>query len=89
MTLKPLDNLILGMGASSRAVTKVNARWPRNRIAPEAEPAVDEGEGSTVRRRPIDRRIAPAGWLAMAREQGHIEQLEKPSLSRPERAEAG
>src|SRR5262245_6208875 len=48
-----------------------------------------EGEGSTVRRRPIDRRIAPAGWLATAREQGHIEQLEKPSLSRPERAEAG
>ncbi len=28
--LKPIDNPILGMGASRRAVTPVNARWPRN-----------------------------------------------------------
>ena len=27
--LKPIDKPILGMGASRRAVTKVNARWPR------------------------------------------------------------
>src|SRR3954470_21562717 len=34
------------------------------------------------------RRVAPAGGLATARRPGHIEQLEKPSSSRPERAEA-
>ena len=37
--LKPIDNPILGMGASRRAVTEVNAWWPRKCEAPEAEPA--------------------------------------------------
>src|SRR5262245_5856084 len=37
----------------------------------------------------LTRRVAPAGWLATARRPGHIEQLEKPSSSRPETAEAG
>src|SRR5436190_11369597 len=48
-----------------------------------------EGEDSTARRSRLTRRVAPAGWLATARGPGHIEQLEKPSSSRPERAEAG
>ena len=48
-----------------------------------------EGEGSTARRNRSTRRVAPAGWLATARRPGYVEQLEKPSSSRPERAEAG
>jgi hypothetical protein len=37
--LKPLDNLTWRVRASFRAVTIVNARWPRKCIIPEAEPA--------------------------------------------------
>jgi len=51
--LKPIDNPIFGMGASRRAVTTVNARWPRQgRSGGRARNR--EGEGSTARRRPID-----------------------------------
>ena len=39
MVLKPLDNLTWRVSASGRAVTTVNARWPRQCIIPEAEPA--------------------------------------------------
>ena len=37
--LKPLDNLTGRVSASCRAVTIVNARWPRKCVIPEAEPA--------------------------------------------------
>ena len=37
--LKPLDNLTWRVSASGRAVTIVNARWPRKCVFPEAEPA--------------------------------------------------
>jgi hypothetical protein len=37
--LKPVDKPIRGWGASHRAGTKVNARWPRKVATPEAEPA--------------------------------------------------
>ena len=47
-----------------------------------------EGEGSTARRKPIDAAGRSGGVVATARRQGHVEQLEKPSSSRPERAEA-
>ena len=84
MVLKPLDNLILGMGASCRAVTQVNARWPRKCVAPEAEPATVRAKAARLVASRLTRRVAPAGWLATARRPGHIEQLEKPSSSRRE-----
>src|SRR5262245_27880747 len=87
--LKPLDNLtcegeckLLGRNDGEREVApKVRSPGGRARNR--------EGEGSTARRNRSTRRVAPAGWLATARRPGYVEQLEKPSSSRPERAEAG
>ena len=87
--LKPLDDPILGMGASRQAVTEVNAWWPRKGEVPEAEPATVRAKAARPVASRMTRRVAPAGWLATAWWQGHIEQLEKPSSSRPETAEAG
>src|SRR6516165_669902 len=84
MVLKPLDNLTLGMGPSCRAVTQVNARWPRKCVAPEAEPATVRAKAVRPVADRLTRRVAPAGWLATARRPGHIEQPEKPSASRRE-----
>src|SRR5215472_3266233 len=72
------------MGASCRAVTNVNARWPRKCVAPEAEPATVRAKAARLVAGRLTRRAAPAGWLATARRPGHIEQLEKPSSSRRE-----
>src|SRR5215472_1811936 len=72
------------MGASCRAVTNVNARWPRKCVAPEAEPATVRAKAARLVANRLTRRVAPAGWLATARRSGHIEQLEKPSSSRRE-----
>jgi hypothetical protein len=82
--LKPIDNLILGMGASRRAVTQVNAWWPRKGEAPEAEPATVRAKAAWPVADRLTRRTTPAGWLATARRPGHREQLEKPSSSRSE-----
>jgi hypothetical protein len=82
--LKPIDNPILGMGASRRAVTTVNAWWPRKGEVPEAEPATVRAKAAGVVENRLTRRVTPAGWLATARRQGHSEQLEKPSSSRGE-----
>jgi hypothetical protein len=82
--LKPIDNPILGMGASRRAVTQVNARWPRKGKVPEAEPATVRAKAAWPVASRLTRRVTPAGWLATARRQGHSEQLEKPSSSRGE-----
>src|SRR5262249_15324833 len=87
--LKPLDNLTWRVSASCRAVTTVNARWPRKCVLPEAEPATVRAKAARLVACRLRRRVAPAGWLATARRPGYIEQLEKPSSSRPERAEAG
>src|SRR5271166_2729895 len=38
-TLKPIDKVSLGEITSHRAVTTVNAMWPRKRVDPRAEPA--------------------------------------------------
>ena len=59
------------------------------RRSPEAEPATERAKAARLVANRLTRRVAPAGWLATARQPGHIEQLEKPSSSRPERAEAG
>jgi hypothetical protein len=37
--LKPIDKVSLGEATSHRAVTTVNAMWPRKRVDPKAEPA--------------------------------------------------
>ena len=37
-TLKPIDKTSLGEVTSHRAVTKVNALWPRKSVFPRAEP---------------------------------------------------
>ena len=89
MVLKPLDDPIRGVGAS---------RSGRNASEREVAPKVSSPGGRARNRRAkaaqlvanrSTRRVAPAGWLATARRPGHIEQLEKPSSSRPEGAEAG
>ena len=59
------------------------------RRSPEAEPATVRAKAARLVANRSTRQVAPAGWLATARRPGHIEQLEKPSSSRPERAEAG
>ena len=87
--LKPLDNLTWRVSASCRAVTTVNARWPRQCVFPEAEPASVRAKAARLVAVRLTWRVAPAGWLATVRQQGRVEQLEKPSSSRPERAEAG
>jgi hypothetical protein len=71
-------------GASRRAVTVGNARWPRKCAAPEAEPATGRAKAAGPVADRLTRRTTPAGWLATARRQGHSEQLEKPSSSRGE-----
>ena len=89
MVLKPLDNPTHGIGVSCSG---------RNESEREVAPKVSSLGGRArncgakaarhVANR-LTRRVAPAGWLATARRPGHSEQLEKPSSSRPERAEAG
>jgi len=37
--LKPIDKAFLGKATSRRAVTAVNAMWPRKKVDPKAEPA--------------------------------------------------
>jgi hypothetical protein len=89
MVLKPLDDPTRGVGAS---------RSGRNASEREVAPKVSSpgGRARNCRAKAVQlvanrsmRRVAPAGWLATARRPGHIEQLEKPSSSRPEGAEAG
>ena len=52
--LKPIDNPIRGMGASRRAVTNVNAWWPRKGLNPGGRARTERGEGRMTRRTPID-----------------------------------
>src|SRR5204863_1376410 len=49
------------------AVTKVNERWPRKCVAPEAEPATVRAKAVRPVANRSTRRVAPAGWLATAR----------------------
>ena len=63
-TLKPLDNLLLGMSSRFRAVTTGNARWPRKGVAPEAEPATGRAKAAGPVASRWKRRVTPAGWLA-------------------------
>ena len=79
--LKPLDNLICGMGASLQAVAQANAEVASKVSSPGGRACNREGEGSMGRRRLADAADHSGGVGATAWEQGHAKQLEKPSSS--------
>ena len=60
--LKPLDNLICGMGASLQAVAQANAQVAPKVIAPEAEPATVKVKAVWAVADWLTRRTTPAGW---------------------------
>src|SRR5215469_13359301 len=60
--LKPLDNLICGMGASLQAVAQANAQVAPKGIAPEAEPATVKVKAAWAVAAWLTRRTTPAGW---------------------------
>src|ERR1700722_11101818 len=86
--LKPIDGIILGVMASHRAVTKVNAEVASKMMTPEAEPAT-EGRRQHGLTHLTEAAIHSGGVEATARWQGHAKQLEKPSSSRREIGGAG
>src|ERR1700758_3315898 len=59
-TLKPIDRVSLGEATSHRAVTKVNALWPRKCVNPRAEPAT---EGRRQHEQPKSDRCRQASHL--------------------------
>ena len=79
--LKPLDNLILGMGASLQAVAQANASVASKVSSPGGRACIRKGEGSMGRRRLADAADHSGGVGATAWGQGHAKQLEKPSSS--------
>ena len=80
--LKPLDSLILGMGASVQAVAQANAQVAPQVRSPGGRAGNREGEGSMARRRLAEAADHAGGVGATAWGQGHAKQLEKPSASR-------
>ena len=82
--LKPLDSLILGMGASLQAVAQANASGGPESEQPRRPSLQPEGEGSMGRRRLADAADHSGGVGATAWGQGHAKQLEKPSSSHRE-----
>jgi hypothetical protein len=83
-SLKPLDNLILGMGASLQAVAQANAQVAPQVRSPGGRACNRKGEGSMGRRTLADAADHSGGVGATAWGQGHAKQLEKPSASRRE-----
>jgi len=82
--LKPLDNLICGMGASFQAVAQANAVVAPKVSSPRGRACNRKGEGSMGRRTLADAADHSGGVGATAWRQGHAKQLEKPSSSRRE-----
>src|SRR5215831_6873437 len=82
--LKPLDSLICGMRASVQAVAQANASVAPKVSSPRGRACNREGEGSMGRRTLADAADHSGGVGATAWEQGHAEQLEKPSSSHRE-----
>src|SRR5215471_13149052 len=82
--LKPLDSLILGMGASPQAVAQANAQVAPQVKSPGGRACNGEGEGSMGRRSLAEAADHSGGVGATAWGQGHAKQLEKPSASRRE-----
>ena len=80
--LKPLDSLILGMGASLQAVAHANAQVAPQVRSPGGRAGNREGEGSRDRRRLADAADHSGGVGATAWGHGHAEPLAKPSASR-------
>ena len=78
---KPIDKISPGEVTSHRAVTTVNALWPRKVVFPRAEQP--KGEGRMTSRKLTDTAVHLGGVEATARWQGHAEQLEKPSATVP------
>ena len=60
--LKPLANLICGMGASLQAVAQANAQVAPKVRAPEAEPATGKAKAAWAVADWLTRRTTPAGW---------------------------
>src|SRR5207244_2461242 len=87
-SLKPIDEVILGMIVSHWAVTRVNVDVASKRLAPEAEPA-SRGRRQQGWSHLTEAAIHSGGVSATARWQGHAKQLEKPSSSRRESGGAG
>ena len=87
-SLKPIDGIILGVMASHRAVTKVNAEVASKMVSQRPSPQ-PEGEGSMDRRSLTEAASHSGGVIATARWQGCAKQLEKPSSSRREIGGAG
>jgi hypothetical protein len=83
-SLKPLDSLIVRMGASFQAVAQANASVAPKVSSPRGRACNREGEGSMDRRTLADAADHSGGVGATAWEQGHAEQLEKPSSSHRE-----
>jgi hypothetical protein len=82
--LKPLDSLILGMGASVQAVAQANAQVAPKVSSPGGRACNREGEGSMGRRTLADAADHSGGVGATAWGRGHAKQLEKPSSSHRE-----
>ena len=87
-SLKPLDSLICGMGASFQAVAQANASVAPKVSSPRGRACNREGEGSMGRRTLADAADHSGGVGATAWERGHAKQLEKPSASQREIAGA-
>jgi hypothetical protein len=83
-SLKPLDNLILGMGASLQAVAQANAQVAPKVSSPRGRACNRKGEGSMGRRTLADAADHSGGVGATAWRPGHTKQLEKPSSSHRE-----
>ena len=82
--LKPIDDIILGVMASRRAVTKVNAEVASKVSNPRGRARNCRVEGSMERRNLTDAARHSGGVEATARWQGHAKQLEKPDRPRRE-----
>src|SRR5262245_52412269 len=82
--LKPLDNTICGMMASSQAVRQAKARAAPKLSSPRGRACNRKGEGSMGRRTLADAADHSGGVGATAWAQGHAKQLEKPSSSHRE-----
>ena len=77
--LKPIDKVSLGEATSHRAVTTVNAMWPRKSFDPKAEPTSIGRRQHGVPKSDRCGTLHFGGVEATARRQGHTEQLAKPS----------